>query len=431
MKHSVEKLTDFFKSGEKKSQYLGVEFEHFLIDRETIRSFSYFEEGGQRDIANTLKANGWSVDYEENGYVLGLSKEGNAISFEPGGQFEISIRALQSVGDIKREYMSVLKEVSSLLSEKQTLISLGYHPASKIDDLPLLPKERYRIMYNYFKDRGHLSRNMMKGTASTQVSIDYENEQDFIKKYRVAYYLTPFLGRIFDGAPVFEGKLYSENGLRSHIWDHTDRSRSKMPTGVFDTTFGYTAYAEYIVGSEPIFMPESDGSVHLTGHKTVGDLDAERSLSKDELVHSTSMVFPDVRLKQILEIRVADALPPYLSLALPAIIKGIFYSPNILEKYYNQSLKMSDADFYTLNAHIKKSEDFEFGCLDTAVSCSNFIEALIQDACSILSDEEVEILINAYHWIKENGSYTQYLKRHFEVHPNKYYEKVVQGGLYV
>ncbi len=431
MKHSVEKLTDFFKAGEKKGQYLGVEFEHFLIDKDTLRSYSYFEEGGQRDIASALEALGWHVDYVENGYVLSLSKEGNAISFEPGGQFEISIRALQNVGDIKCEYMSILKEIDSVLKDKQKLISIGYHPASKIDALPLLPKERYRMMYDYFEDRGTLSRNMMKGTASTQVSIDYENEKDFIKKYRVAYYLTPFLSRIFDGGPVFEGQVYHENGLRSHIWDHTDRTRTKMPKGVFDSTFGYRAYAEYVVGSEPIFMPGKDGSVYLTGGQTVGALDKESPLTKEQLIHATSMVFPDVRLKQILELRVADALPPALSLALPAIVKGIFYAPEVLDKYYEASLRMCDADFYTLNACIKEVQDFDFKCMGESISCSIFIETLIEDACNTLTPEEANILRSAYGWIDAHGSYTQFLRKQLEAHPNKFKESIIQGGLYV
>ena len=32
----------------------------------------------------------------------------------------------------------------------------SYHPETKIDDIKLLPKERYDIMFNYFKTKGEI-----------------------------------------------------------------------------------------------------------------------------------------------------------------------------------------------------------------------------------------------------------------------------------
>ena len=59
------------------------------------------------------------------------------------------------------------------------MVTAGYQPASKVETLSLIPKERYRFMDRYFEKIGPYGRQMMRGTAATQVSIDYFSEEDF------------------------------------------------------------------------------------------------------------------------------------------------------------------------------------------------------------------------------------------------------------
>ena len=54
-------------------------------------------------------------------------------------------------------------------------------------------------------------------------------------------------------------------------------------------------------------------------------------LEEDDIRHILSMVFPDVRVKNYLEIRGADALPENMMLAYAALIKGIMYSDKVLD----------------------------------------------------------------------------------------------------
>ena len=65
------------------------------------------------------------------------------------------------------------------------LCAVGYQPASRVEDLTLIPKHRYDWMNEYFRTSGTGGMQMMRGTASTQVSIDYESEEDFAENCRL------------------------------------------------------------------------------------------------------------------------------------------------------------------------------------------------------------------------------------------------------
>jgi len=403
----VDRLVDIFRDGETEDELIGVEFEHFLIDKNTLRSFHYDEAGGQHDIVKKMVVNGWEVDYSENDKILAITKNGTMISFEPGGQFEISVKASNSLVEIEKEYLNVRTEIESNLEENQMLASLGYHPKSKIDDLPLLPKARYGLMYDYLHKHGYMARNMMKGTASTQVVVDYKNEADFTKKYRVANFLSPFIARIFDASPIFEGDIYDQQNLRVKIWENTDISRSKYPIGVMNHQFDYKMYAEYIASIKPVFLP-CGNSIVETYDKTMYDLYSENSLSNNALNHGLSMVFPDVRLKSYIEIRMPDAIPYPYSMAVPALIKGVFYNESLLDYYYQISLEYNDQDLVRMDDSFKKNDTFK--CLHQEITSNEFINEMLEKAKMNLPISEkryIEEFIDLY----AKGSISDQLKK--------------------
>jgi len=379
------------------NELLGLEIEHFLVDKKTLKSISYSKEGGQRDILIRMLELGWEVLSKEGNNILGIKKEGSTITLEPGGQFEFSIKAYENIEDIKRDYIKILEDVYKVIDEDKDLILIGYHPNTKIDELELLPKERYDMMYSYFKGKGEFCHNMMKGTASLHVAIDYKDEEDFIKKFRTANFLTPFISRLFDSTPVFEKEIYPQNNLRIKIWQNTDIKRSKSVPGSLDKKFDFDDYAEYILDSEPIFVI-NDGMTFCTQRKKVVDIYNENNFERDDVSHILGMVFPDVRLKNYIEIRVADSIkyPYYLSLL--ALLKGIFYSKINLEKYYNMSLKYRDEDINNLNNLLL--EDIHLTYKD--IIMDDFVKELIKDAKRQLEDgekkylEDLEDLINNY-----------------------------------
>lgn len=398
----------YFKSScQDKPRLLGAEMEHFLIDRDSLRSYSYYEPNGQKELViNLIKHSGWRLFLEEEGYPLGIEKNGSTITFEPGGQLEISLKPFDSVKAIEKEYLEILGEITEHLLSSQALVSIGYHPKTEISQLPLLPKKRYQMMFEYFKSHGAKSHNMMKGSGATQVSIDFESELDFIKKFRVAHFLAPILSSMWDATPYFEGAKYEGSHARTAIWNETDPKRSKLVKGVLgpkEQPFGFSAYAQYLLEMPPVLV-RKNGQDHFTGEQTLKEILESMSFNDAELEHIQTMVFPDARLKKYIEIRMADALPLPYNFSVFAIVQTIFYQPELLDKIYEWSLAYDDAWVEAANlqlAEIPSKFDESF------LKMREQLIDLIQLNLALENQEYVFPLLQR---IKEYGSVANWLK---------------------
>lgn len=328
----VRVLVDYFKSGEKRKEdfKIGVEFEHIVVDEQTLQTVSFYGEEGISSSIESLKKQGWTISYEE-GFAVGAEKGPYSISTEPGGQFELSIAANGSIESLDHQYILFIEEVWPIFYDKsQRLLGIGYHPLSSIDEIKISPKKRYDYMYNHFKTRGTRSHNMMKGTAAVQIVLDYHNEEDFVNKYRIGSALSPIMYTIFENAYIFESKPANIHGVRQHIWKNTDPSRSGLLKTAFDDDFSYASYAEYILNNDPIFLDDDKGLRSSEG-KLFRDIFDPYNYDEDEIFHAVSIVFPDVRLKKYLEYRMMDSLPYPLNFSPVSLFTGLLYDEDNLE----------------------------------------------------------------------------------------------------
>ena len=399
----IEKQVAFFrKYAVNRPKLLGMEFEHFLLDSDTLRSYDYYEKNGQRDMMEARSRNGWEIMLQEEGNILGLKKNGSTITLEPGGQVEISLSPFESIVEIDRAYMAIINEIYDVIAPNQMIAGIGYHPVTKIDDLSLLPKKRYGMMYDYFRNNGAYCHNMMKGTAATQVSIDFDSETDFIKKFRVANYLSPAIASLFDATPFFEGDLTEGNNMRARIWAETDLKRSKLIPGSLTMQFGFAEYANYLLKLPPILL-YTEGQLVFSENETLEATLSHYNFYDEELEHHLSMVFPDVRLKQFIEIRMPDSLPYPYNLGVAALIKGIFYNSRLLEKYYEQSLSLDDAWVEQQNNNLKMSLiDEELHALKLE---------MLKDVIQELSEVESAYMKPILEVLEKEGSFTALMQK--------------------
>ncbi|MDY6065630.1 MAG: glutamate-cysteine ligase family protein [Finegoldia sp.] len=328
----VQAITAYIKAGEKnkKDLAMGLEMEHFIINQESLQTVSYYGDDGVGSAFKDFENLGFIPEIE-NGNILNMQKDEIALSTEPGSQFEVAIRYNKSLRSLQEFYLRFFRKLVPYFAEKNQLIAnLGYQPLSKIDDIKILPKKRYDYMYKYFDETGDMGHNMMKGTASLQCIIDYCDEDDFVRKYRLANCLSPILYALFDNAYIFEGSPAPFRNMREIIWENTDKDRSGMFEIGFDDDFSYRKYAEKILNTPIIFM-EKDGEKIYTGKTPFKDL-LEDPDDKDLIFHALSIVFPDVRVKSYIEIRMMDSIKYPLNFAATAFIKGLFYNDQNLEK---------------------------------------------------------------------------------------------------
>ena len=329
-----DKIVEYIKSGEsqKENFKIGLEMEHFVIDKDELFSYDYFGENGVGSTLKDLKDMGFSVTNEEDGYILGLRKEDIAVNLEPAGQFELAIDAKKNINDLDKSYKKIMGEIVPIFDEKnQYLETLGYHPKSKIMDLNIIPKDRYKYMQKYFTEfGGKYALNMMRGTASVQSAIDFSSEKDFKKKFFVANALSPFMYTLYDNAYIFQGKPYENKNLRQEIWEGCDKNRTGVYDFAFDEDVSYEKYAEKILNTDIIFVHEDGQDVYKGNTKFEKIMD--KDFSDEMIFHALSIVFPDVRVKKYIEIRMPDAVSYPYNISFPALIKGLFYNEENLNK---------------------------------------------------------------------------------------------------
>ena len=255
------------------------------------------------------------------------------MTLEPAAQLEISAAPLSSVVAIDALYQRFRERVEAFAQPFEAhLENAGYHPNRCADELALIPKRRYDFMDRYFKRIGSHGMRMMRGSASTQVSVDFADEADAVRKIRVASALTPVLAAIADNTHTYEGRPNHVPIRRLQLWREVDDKRCGTIPGVFEKGFGFGAYADWLLATSPIFVtrpavadPEGDRlreAFDASASQAYGDAPMTRA----DVEHLASIFWPDVRLKQFVEVRPADCLPSDCVPGYVALIKGLFYS---------------------------------------------------------------------------------------------------------
>ena len=380
--HNLNKLVDYFRGGCTQEQKIGLELEHFVVDKETKEALPY--ENGVEDILKELQPLYGKPILSQN-RMVGIDREGTNITLEPAAQLEISIEACKTITEIQRIYEAFVEMIEPILHNRNCeLACFGYQPKSRVDNLMMIPKERYKFMDAHFKSTGAKGKNMMRGTASTQVTIDYEDEEDFKKKLRVANILGPIFSLICDNAKIFEGKAFDGKMLRTTIWNDVDPDRSMIIGGSLDKPFGFYEYAKYIYDSPPIILVKN-GKTEYTGFKINSELFSSVPLSHDDILHITSMVFPDVRIKQYVEIRMADSLPIHEALSYVAFIKGLLYNKPNLETLHKLTTGIKNTDVAEAKTRLIKNGN---NSIIYGKPCSQWISELFELAENGTIDSE-------------------------------------------
>lgn len=343
-KENRQAIITYFEQGARgnaSSKKLGVEVEHFVVHEHSRKALSYEGDAhfGVRDILEYLSDFYPQKMEGVEGDLIGLADNEASLTLEPAAQLEISIAPFENIREIVRVYKRFRSLVDPFLEQHQCrLITLGYHPTEKALDLPLIPKQRYRFMNEYFRVLGTHGERMMRASASTQVSVDYSDEADAVRKLRVAQALVPMFAFLTDNVERFEGEVPEKTLSRLQMWRDVDNDRCGQIPGLFDEGFGFASYADWLLSTCPIFVtrasvadPQGPALREVNG-LTAAEAYADAPMSTEDIEHLLSMFWPDVRLKHFVEIRPADALPIDAVAGYAALIKGIFYSSEALDR---------------------------------------------------------------------------------------------------
>jgi len=312
---------------------IGTEHEKFVFVRGTNKPVPYEGNPGIRRFLEELTRFGWK-QILENGNPIALTMGDCNISLEPGGQLELSGAPLENIHQTCDEVHTHLAQVKEVAEELGVgLLGSGFIPKWKRSDMHWMPKGRYKIMRNYMPKKGTLGLDMMLRSCTVQVNLDFENERDMVEKFRIAVALQPIATALFANSPFLEGTLSGWQSYRSHLWEDTDPDRCGILPFIFEPGMGFEKYTEYAL-DVPMYFIYRDGKYidvsgasfrdflrgELPGH--IGKLPKLSDWSD----HLTT-IFPEVRLKNYLEMRGADGGPWRRLCALPALWVGLLYDP--------------------------------------------------------------------------------------------------------
>ena len=329
-----EHIVNYFSSGIKdtKDFKIGIEHEKFLFDQSKNKRADYkiilkmFDE---------LSEFGWKPIMEKKN-IIGLQKEGKNITLEPGNQIELSGDKLNNIHEAcaeSHDYLFELQQVTKKLGLK--IVSAGFDPISTLSEVPNNPKQRYEIMIRDMPNGGLLSLDMMYRTCGTQLNLDYNSEEDFIKKFKIINSLVPISIALFANSSIVEKKNSGFMSYRSKVWQET--SRGGLPEIFFDN-MNFEKYADFVINFPLLFI--QNDKEYLSGKNyTFSDFMNgkikeinNRPPTENDLATHLSTIFTENRLKKYIELRSMDTCGWDCLCAGPAFNTGILYG-NLDEAY--------------------------------------------------------------------------------------------------
>jgi glutamate--cysteine ligase len=338
---SFDQLAGYLESGckPKDAWRIGTEHEKFGYIKATHEPLPYDGPCSIKAMLEGLRDRfGWQ-EVREGDNLIGLTySDGANISLEPGGQFELSGAALSNIHQTCDEVNEHLREVKEIAEKIGAgFIGLGAAPAWTHEEMPMMPKGRYRLMTNYMDRVGTHGKQMMYRTCTVQVNLDFASEADMVKKFRVALALQPVATALFANSPFFEGKINGHQSWRSRIWRDLDAARTGTLPFVFEDGMGFERYVDYAL-DVPMYFVYRDGKYIDALGQSFRDflngklpaLPGETPTLSDWADHLTT-IFPEARIKKYMEMRGADGGPWRRICALPAFWVGLMYDQSALD----------------------------------------------------------------------------------------------------
>ena len=357
-------LVEHLEQGEKPpAQWrIGTEHEKFAYRLSDLRPLPYDGPDGIGALLEGLARFGWQR-VDEAGKLIALrDASGCSVTLEPGGQVELSGAPLHSIHETCDEVHQHLRQVREVNQELGIgMIGLGFQPKWARSDVSWMPKGRYRIMRDYMPKRGTLGLDMMSRTCTVQVNLDFADETDMVRKFRVGIALQPVATALFANSPFTESRPNGFQSYRSHIWTDTDPDRSGDLPLVFEDGFGFERYVDYVL-DVPMYFVYRDGTyLDASGQSFRDFLDGRLPALPGEIPrmgdwedHLTT-VFPEVRLKRYLEMRGADGGPWRRLCALPALWVGLLYDSGALDAAWDLVKDWTEEERAELRATVPRT----------------------------------------------------------------------------
>jgi Gamma-glutamylcysteine synthetase len=251
-------------------------------------------------VRRAAERNGWSEEISAAGPPVWNLDGGGRISFEPGGQIEISSEPHRSCSELIVSLQKTARELmGSAEQDGVELLPVGVDPYNEISRVPLLlGGDRYVRMTRYLEARSEFGIRMMRQTAALQISVEHGPRP--LERWALLNALAPYLIAIFANSSRYAGSDTGHASYRAHLWRELDRTRTGIP---LDGTDAIRGYAEFALDAGAIRAENGTGAFH-----SFRSLLHDPALAMDDWRFHLSTLFPEIRPKQYFEIRSPDVI---------------------------------------------------------------------------------------------------------------------------
>jgi glutamate--cysteine ligase len=242
---------------------------------------------------------------------------GARISFEPGGQLEISTAPQPAASEVIDSTQSLVTLIRSAMSSAGIeLVARGVDPYNDIEAVPLqLHRDRYTGMTRYFDSIGPSGVRMMRQTAALQINL--ERGEDPESRWRLLNSLAPIVVALFANSRQYAGKRTEWASYRAQLWRTLDPSRTGI---IYDDSKPVERYLGFAL--DAVAMRSAATGV---GYRKFRDLLADGAVGREEWLFHLSTLFPEVRPKEFFELRSADTIEPDALAAPVVFVTGLVY----------------------------------------------------------------------------------------------------------
>lgn len=353
---SSAELVELFRSAERTDgqMLVGLEHEKLIMPVTGSGPVAYEGPSGIGALMGGFAKFGWGEYREREGAPVIAMQRGQAtLSLEPGGQFELSGSPFHTAREAHAENLKHLDELHQVARPLGLrAVALGYRPFNTLAQMPWMPKSRYQLMRESLGARGPMAHNMMLMTATGQVSLDWSDEADCARKVMASARISPLLVALYANSPVSEGALNGYQSFRSRVWNDVDPARCGYPTAMLDGSFSYSAYVAWALEAPLLFLRRN--GQYLRPSMTFGQLLKHgyqgHPAQYADWVDHLSTLFPEVRIKKVLEIRAADCNSAEMTGALGAMMRGVLYDETALSEVSSLMPPLSPVEHRALHA---------------------------------------------------------------------------------
>jgi glutamate--cysteine ligase len=236
---------------------------------------------------------------------------GGVVTFEPGGQLELSSRPAEGLSACWRALETDVARLRQALHDAGLiLLPTAIDPYRKPHRQVQSP--RYDSMEVYFDRRGGVGRVMMCSTAAVQVNLDAGADvADVRRRWAILHAVGPALAAAFANSPIFAGRVTRWKSTRQAVWQRLDPGRTAPPRGADP----FAAWSRYALDAPVMLVRQGanrwcpDPGFTFAGWMARAGRNGGRP-TRDDLVYHLTTLFPPVRPRGWLEVRYIDAQPP-------------------------------------------------------------------------------------------------------------------------